>query len=158
MVEIGQLKEYIREEVRSCQERLADFKQALHAGEANLRELQGRVEAWVKDLDLDDIEIHRGEAHHSLEKYDETFEITLQVLTITFGSCKLHVEPEEQYLHGNRILLYASSDEDDIKEIIESEGKYYFTDLQFGQKRDLSKYTELDETVFYKLLYAWLRS
>lgn len=158
MVEIAQLKEYIREEVHSCQKRLADFNQSLHAGEASLRELQSRVEAWVKDLDLDDIEIHHTEVHHTLEKYDETFEITLQVLTITLGSCKLHVEPEEQYLHGNRILLYASSDEDDIKEIIESEGKYHFTDLQFGQKRDLSKYAELDETAFYKLLYAWLRS
>ncbi|WP_110656508.1 hypothetical protein [Salinicola halimionae] len=158
MIEIAQLKEHIKDEVLLCQERLANFKQALKAGEANLRALQSHIEEWVNALDIDDIEIHHAEANHTLEKYDETFEITLQVLTITFGSCKLHVEPEEQYLHGNRILMYASSDEDDIKEIIESEGKYYFTDLQFGQKRDLSKYTELDETVFYKLLYAWLRS
>jgi len=158
MVEIAQLKAYIKDEVQLCQERLAHFRQALNAGEVSLRALQSRIEEWVNALDIDDIEIHHAEARHTLEKYDETFEITLQVLTMTFGSCKLHVEPEEQYLHSNRILLYASSDEDDIKEVVESEGKYYFTDLQFGQKRDLSKYTELDEMAFYKLLYAWLRS
>ena len=60
-------------------------------------------------------------------------------------------------LHSAR-CMFASSDEDDIKEIIESEGEYYFADLQFGQKRDLSKYEPLTEETFYKLLYGWLRA
>ncbi len=158
MVDITQLKHHINEEIRNCQQRLADFEQELGTYKEQLRVLQSHIEGWVAALEIDGVKIHYDDSAHTLEKFDETFQITLQEQTVSFGSCKLHVEPEEQYLHGNRILLFASSDEDDIKEIIESEGEYYFTDLQFGQKRDLSKYEPLTEETFYKLLYAWLRA
>ncbi|MEG3116979.1 hypothetical protein R3F72_17860 [Salinicola sp. 4072] len=158
MVDITQLKHHINEEIRNCQQRLADFEQELDTYKEQLRVLQSHIEGWVAALEIDGVKIHYDDTAHTLEKFDETFQITLQEQTVSFGSCKLHVEPEEQYLHGNRILLFASSDEDDIKEIIESEGEYYFTDLQFGQKRDLSKYVPLTEETFYKLLYAWLRA
>lgn len=158
MADIAQMKEHIREEIRSCQQRLKAFEQALNARQTHLNELQSRIEKWISALEIDDIDVHHGETTHTLEKFDETFKISLQTLVVSFGSCKLHVEPEEQYLDGDRILLFASSDEDDIKEVIESDGEYHFGDLQFGQKRDLSSYTPLNEINFYKLLYSWLRA
>ncbi|OLO05075.1 MULTISPECIES: hypothetical protein [Salinicola] len=158
MVDIAQLQSYIKDEILNCQQQLTDFKQELNTCKEQLRVLQSNIEGWIAALEMEGIDVRYEDTSHTLEKFDETFELTLRELTISLGSCKLHVEPEEQYLHGNRVLLFASSDEDDIKEIIESEGEYYFTDLQFGQKRDLSKYVPLNEETFYKLLYAWLRA
>jgi len=158
MVDIVQLKSHIKDEIRNCQQRLADFEQELDTCKEQLHGLQNNIEGWVAALETDNVDVHYADTTHTLEKFGETFQLTLRELTLAFGCCKLHVQPEEQYLHGNRILLFASSDEDDIKEIIESEGEYYFTDLQFGQKRDLSKYEPLTEEAFYRLLYGWLRA
>ncbi|MDH4571006.1 hypothetical protein [Salinicola acroporae] len=158
MVDIEQLRSHIRDEVGACQQRLATFKQELEARQQDLRLLQAKIEEWVDALELENIDRRYDETTHTIEKFDETFELTLQQLTLSFGSCKLHVAPEEQYLHGSRILLYSSADEDDIKEIIKSEDEYYFTELQFGQKRDLSRYHQLTDVSFYKLLYRWLRT
>ncbi|NRB54421.1 MAG: hypothetical protein HRU39_00360 [Salinicola sp.] len=158
MVDIEQLKNHIKDEVRACQQRLTSFEQELETRKEDLRLLQANIEGWVDSLGLEGIDSRYDEITHTLEKFDQTFELTLQELTLSFGSCKLHVAPEEQYLHGSRILLYSSSDEDDIKEVIESEGEFYFTELQFGQKRDLSRYHQLTDTAFYKLLYRWLRT
>lgn len=158
MVDITQIKDHIREEIHSCQQRMKEFKQELEASKQRLIELQRQIERWVAELEIEDIVIQHGETTHTLEKFDETFEVSLQTLVVSFGSCKLHVEPEEQYLNGDRILLFASSDEDDIKEVIASEGEYHFNELQFGQKRDLSSYTPLTEINFYKLLYGWLKA
>lgn len=158
MVDIEQLKSHIRDEVGACQQRLTEFRQQLESRKQDLCLLQRNIEEWVDALGLEDIDRRYDEQAHTLEKFDETFELTLQKLTLSFGSCKLHVAPEEQYLHGSRVLLYSSADEDDIKEIIKSEGEYYFTELQFGQKRDLSRYDQLTDVSFYKLLYRWLRT
>lgn len=158
MVDIAQLKDHIREEARACQQQLADFKHELDMRQERLSALQRQIEAWVDELQIDGVDSRYTDNVHTLEKFDETFEVTLHTLILSFGSCKVHAGPEEQYLNGHRVLLFASSDEDDIKEIVESEGEFRFADLQFGQKRDRSKYDLFDETAFYKLLYSWLRA
>ncbi|WIX32280.1 hypothetical protein QO259_15940 [Salinicola sp. JS01] len=104
------------------------------------------------------VEIHYAETTQTLTRFEETYQLTLHEQTICMGACKLHLKPEEQYLSGHRVLLYASTDEDDIKEVVEAEGAYRYSDLQYGQRRDLSQYDTLSEETFYRLLYGWLKA
>ncbi|WP_251977570.1 hypothetical protein [Salinicola avicenniae] len=157
MADIEQLKERIRDAVQASQQQRLDFERGLEARRQQLIEVQTAVVGWLEALNLDSIETQTVESTHSLSCYGEEFHRTLPELVVSLGTCKLYLRPEEQYLSGHRMLLFASSAEEDAKEIIRSEEGYHYSDLQFGQKRHLSQYAPFTAEAFYKLLYAWLR-
>ncbi|GHB33142.1 hypothetical protein [Salinicola rhizosphaerae] len=157
MADIEQLKARIREEVEASRQRQTEFTQQLIRQRDRLTTLLEQIIDWVDALDIDQLEITRRSLTQTVERFGEPHSITLSTLEISFGACKLHVKPEEQYLTGHRTLMYSTADEEDVKEILHAEENYYYADLQFGQKRHLSQYSPLIAENFYKLLFAWLR-
>ncbi|WP_110670405.1 hypothetical protein [Salinicola halophilus] len=157
MADIEQLKQRIKDAVAASQEERRELEASLNTKRADLNTLQSQIETWVKELDLDQSNIQYTAREHVLEKFSETYRLELNDQVIDLGACKIHVRPEDGFLDTGRTLLFATSDEDDVKEIIESDGEHYISDLQFGHKRHLSQYDTLTEEIFYKLLYAWLK-
>ncbi|KFF48373.1 hypothetical protein GY26_14190 [Gammaproteobacteria bacterium MFB021] len=158
MADIEQLRAGIQQAVADSQQRRIEFEQGLEDLRLRLEALQQCVAQWIESLALEGVEIHYAETTQTLTRFEETYQLTLHEQTVSMGACKLHLKPEEQYLSGHRVLLYASTDEDDIKEVVEAEGAYRYSDLQYGQRRDLSQYDTLSEEAFYRLLYGWLKA
>lgn len=157
MADIEQLKHRIKEAVAASQEERREYEASLSAKSSELHALQTNIEDWIKALELEKANIHYSAVEHTAEKFNETYRLELNDQIIDLGACKVMVRPEENYLDTERTLLFSTSDEDDVKEIIESEGRYYFSDLQFGHKRHLSQYDIFTEEEFYKLIYGWVR-